>query len=146
MIEESADLQNFIDTPLLSVEQQKAGVEALAKKAKFATPVSNLLIVMAENRRLSILPAVVRETENHLAKQSGTVPVAVATARKLSAADQKKIGADIKAVLGKEILMQAYVDESLIGGMVAQVESTLIDGSIKSKLDKLERDLTSKVA
>ena len=146
MIADSADLQNFINTPLLSVEQQKAGVEALAKKAKFATPVSNLLTVMAENRRLSILPAIVRETESYLAKQSGTVPVAVATARKLSAADQKKIGADIKAVLGKEILMQAYVDESLIGGMVVQVESTLIDGSIKSKLDKLERDLTNKVA
>lgn len=146
MVSTSTDLQNFINTPLLSVEQQKAGVEALAKKAKFATPVYNLLIVMAENRRLSILPAIVRETESYLAKQSGTVPVAVATARKLSAADQKKIGADIKAVLGKEILMQAYVDESLIGGMVVQVESTLIDGSIKSKLDKLERDLTNKVA
>jgi F-type H+-transporting ATPase subunit delta len=101
---------------------------------------------MAKNRRLSVLPTIVRETESYLAKQSGTVPVAVATARKLNAADQKKIGADIKAVLGKEILMQAYVDESLIGGMVVQVESTLIDGSIKSKLDKLERDLINKVA
>lgn len=146
MIASSSELQHFINTPLLSVEQQKAGVEALAKKAKLSSAVSNLLMVMAENRRLSILPAIVRETEAYLVKQSGTVPIAVATARQLSSADQKKIGADIKAVLGKEILMQAYVDESLIGGMVVQVESTLIDGSIKSKLDKLERDLTNKVA
>ncbi len=141
MIASSTELQNFIKTPLLSIEQQKAGVSALAKKAKLSAAVANLLVVMAENRRLPILPLLVRETESFLAKQSGTVPVAIATARPLSAADKKKVSADIKAALGKDVIMQAYVDESLIGGMVVQVESTLIDGSVKSKLDKLERDL-----
>ena len=142
MIAASTELQNFISTPIASLDDQKAGMMNLAKKAKFSVAVTNLLSVLADNRRLNVLPAIVSEAEKYQATQSGTVPVAVATARKLSATDQKKIGADIKAVLGKDVVMQAYVDESLIGGMVVQVESTLIDGSVKTKLEKLERQMT----
>ena len=146
MVNASNDLQQFIKSPILSKDQQVAGISALAKKAKLSSAVSNLLTILAENRRLSLLPIIAREVEAHLARESGTVPVMIATARKLSAADQKKIGADIKKAIGQDIAMQAYVDETLIGGVVVQVESTLIDGSIKTKLDKLERDLTRKVA
>jgi len=105
-----------------------------------------LLTLLVKNRRLNVLPAIVFETQEYLAKLSGTVPVSVATARALSATDQKKIQTQIKAVLGKDVIMQSYVDESLIGGLVIQVESTLIDGSIKTKLDKLERQLVGKAA
>ena len=142
MIESSKDLKQFINTPLLSETQQKTGIEKLAKKAKFSKPVTNLLLVLAENRRLQALPTIIWAADQYLAEQSGIVPVSVATARELTAADQKKIKTEIKAVLGKDILMQTYVDENLIGGLVVQVESTLIDGSLKTKLDKLERELT----
>lgn len=146
MIAASADLQNFIKTPLLSVDQHQIGIENLAKKAKFSRPVTNLLVLLAQKRRLNILPTIVAQVDAYLAELSGVVPVSIATARKLSAADQKKITGDIKAVVGKDINVTAYVDESLIGGMVIQVESTLIDGSLKTKLEKLERDLVGQKA
>lgn len=143
MISNSPELSQFIASPLYSKDVQMATVEALAKKAKFTTPVTNFLKLIVENRRLYVLPTIVAETENFLAEQSGTVPVSIATARKLTATDQKNIQTQIKAALGKGVIMHSYVDESLIGGLVIQVESTLIDGSIKTKLDKLERQLTS---
>ena len=146
MLESSDDLRLFIKSPLLSKSRQKVGIEKLAEKAKLSKPVTNLLLVLAENRRLPILPTIVWETEKYLAKLSDIVPVAVSTARKLSAADEKKIQTEIKAVLGKDIIMQTYVDQSLIGGLVVQVESTLIDGSLKTKLDRLERELTGNKA
>lgn len=141
MIAASAELQTFISSPLIQQQAQAQGIDALAAKAKFSKPVISLLQTLVKNRRLNILPALVIEAENHLAKQSGIVPVMISTARPMSAADQKKIQADLKAVLGKDVIMQAYVDESLIGGLVVQVESTLIDGSVKTKLDRLERKL-----
>lgn len=143
MITESKELRDFIASPLHSKTTQGAVVTDLAKKAKFNDSVKNLLLLLVENRRLNILPTIVSETETYLAEQSGTVPVSIATARKLTAADQKNIQSQITAVIGKDVIMQTYVDESLIGGIVVQVESTLIDGSIKTKLDKLERQLTS---
>lgn len=141
MVNVSDDLRVFITSPLLSKQQQSEGIAALAKKAKLTESVSNFLQLLVENRRLHLLPAIVAETESYLADQSGIVPVQVATARKLTAADQKKIQSDIKATLGQNVIMQTYIDESLIGGVVVQIGSTLIDGSIKHKLDKLERDL-----
>jgi len=91
------------------------------------------------------LPSVVLETENYLAEQSGVVSVMVSTARPMDGADQKRIQTELKAVLGKDIIMQSFVDESLIGGLVVQMGSTLIDGSIKTKLDRLERKLVGSV-
>lgn len=146
MVMASVDLQSFIKSPLLSKSDQISGVDALATKAKFSSIVTNFLKVLCDNRRLNCLPVVIEQIEAHLTAQAGTIPVAVATARPLSAADQKKIQAQIKESLGRDIIMQAYVDETLIGGMVLQVESTLIDGSIKTKLDKLERQLVKKSA
>lgn len=146
MIAGSSDLRFFIASPLLQKESQKKGLAALAKKAKFSRPVANLLQVLAENRRLNVLPAIVAETQAFLARQSGVVPVAVSTARPMTQADQKKIQTELKAVLGRDVIMQAFVDESLIGGLVVQVESTLIDGSIKTKLDRLERKLVGSMS
>ena len=146
MIQNSAELNAFLKSPLHSVDTQMDVIVALAKKAKLSAQVSSLLTLLVKNRRLNVLPAIVFETQEYLAKLSGTVPVSVATARALSATDQKKIQTQIKAVLGKDVIMQSYVDESLIGGLVIQVESTLIDGSIKTKLDKLERQLVGKAA
>jgi F-type H+-transporting ATPase subunit delta len=143
MIAGSKDLQLFIESPLLSKSDQISGIQKLAEKAKFTTPVTNMLIVMAENRRLHILPTLVHETQNYMAEQSGIIPVSISTARELSAAESKKIQTQIKAVIGRDVLVQTFVDESLIGGLVVQVESTLIDGSLKTKLDNLERELTS---
>lgn len=146
MIHGSSELAAFLKSPLHSSETQMNVVQALAKKAKLSKSVTALLGVLVQNKRLNVLQAIVFETQEHLAKLSGTVPVSVATARKLTATDEKKIQTQVKAVLGKDVIMQSYVDESLIGGLVIQVESTLIDGSIKTKLDKLERQLVGNVA
>jgi len=146
MINASPEFQSFIKSPLLAKSAQKSGVEALAKKAKLSKPVANLLSVLVENRRLNVLPAIITITHEYMAAESGIIPVTVSTARQLTATDQKKISTQLKTLTGKDIEMHAYVDETLIGGVVIQVESTLIDGSIKTKLDKLERELTKKVA
>lgn len=146
MVTGSADLQAFIQSPLLSKANQMAGVEALAAKAKLSPIMTRFLKTLCDKRRLNILPVVIEQIGSYLSAQEGTVPVAVATARALSAADQKKIQTQIKDALGRDIIMQAYIDESLIGGMVLQVKSTLIDGSIKTKLEKLERQLVKKSA
>lgn len=146
MLSSSDDFKTFIETPLLSAADQKAGIEKLAKKAKLSKMVTNMLIIMADNRRLPLLPVVIVEAEKYALERSGSIPVKVATARKLTAADQKKIGESIKDAIGKDVIMQSYVDETLIGGIVLQIESTLIDGSVKTKLEKLERELTNKAA
>jgi F-type H+-transporting ATPase subunit delta len=144
MISGATDLQNFIQSPLLSVVDHKAGLEKLTKKAKLSDAVTNMMMVMADNRRLSLLPVVASEVRNFINQQSGTIPVTITTAHKLTAADLKKIANDLKGALGQDVTTEAFIDETLIGGVVIQAGSTLIDGSVKAKLNQLERELTRK--
>lgn len=146
MISHSLELQTFLKSPLLSIDDHKVGLEKLAKKAKLSKPVTNMMMVMAANRRMSLLGLVAEEAQNYINRQSGTIPVEVTTANKLTAADQKKIATDLKNALGQDIVMQAYIDETLIGGVVIKAGSTLIDGSVRSKLDQLQRELLNKAA
>jgi len=146
MISNSSELKTFLKSPLLSIDDHKAGLEKLIKKAKLSQPVSNMLMVMADNRRLPLLSMVTQEVQNHMNRQSGVIPVVVTTASKLTAADQKKIASDLKVILGGDVVMQAYIDETIIGGVVIKAGSTLIDGSVRSKLDRLERELLNKAA
>ena len=146
MIAGSAELQNFITSPLYSKQVQEKTIETLASKAKFSQSMINFLKTLVENRRLNILPTIIDETVRFVDEQSGTIIVKIATARDLSAADQKKIQAQIKSAIDRDVSMDVYVDQSLIGGVVLQIQSTLIDGSIKTKLDKLERQLTKGLA
>lgn len=146
MIQNSEELREFLKSPLHSKTVQKNAIGALAAKAQFSKRMVAFLELLAQNGRLNILPSAMQEAYAYLDKLSNVVPVHVATARNLSAADQKKIQGEIKKALGRDVMMQAYVDESLIGGIVIQVESTLIDGSVKTKLDRLERQMVGKAA
>jgi len=145
MIANSSEFRIFISSPLIGQDVQFRVIKTLAERAKLSKSVIGLLQILVKNRRLNILPSVVLETENYLAEQSGVVSVMVSTARPMDGADQKRIQTELKAVLGKDIIMQSFVDESLIGGLVVQMGSTLIDGSIKTKLDRLERKLVGSV-
>jgi len=146
MIANSAELKTFIESPLVCLSDQKVGVEKLAKKAKLSKVVTNLLMVMVENRRLSLLPVVVSEAQKYISQQSGAIPVTITTAHKLTAADLKKISNDLKTTLGQDVTTEAFIDETLIGGIVIKAGSMLIDGSVKAKLNQLERELTRKTA
>ena len=146
MATNSPALKEFIETPLLSVGAQKDGLVKLCKKAKLSDWTLGLLLAMADNRRLSLLPVVIEETYAYIAEQSGIMPVSVTSAQKLSLSEQKKITTELEKISGKQISMQSLIDESLIGGVVIKAGSVLIDGSVKTKLDQLERNLTAKAA
>ncbi len=146
MLADSEALRHFINSPVLSESDQINAVTALAKKAKFSSYTQNLLNILLENRRLSVLPSVISEAMSYLNEQSGILPVSVTTARKLTDTEAKTLQKDIQQAVGQDVSLKTQIDEALIGGVVVQLGSTLIDGSIKAKLDKIERQLTQKAA
>ena len=65
----------------------------------------------------------------------------VTTASKLTAALEKEVKATLEKATGKEILLEANIDPSLIGGMVAQVGGKVFDASVKTRLSELRQQL-----
>lgn len=138
MLAESADLDRMIKSPVFSAEEQFKAVAAVADKAGIAGLVGNFLRVVAQNRRLFAIPAMIKAFRAIAADARGEVAAEVTSAHPLSAAQQDELKAALKGVTGKDVTIAATVDASLLGGMVVKIGSRQIDTSLKTKLNSLK--------
>lgn len=101
----------------------------------------NLIKVLAENKRLQALPAVLQLFDQLKADYEKEVDVVVTSATKLSAAQKKELSKSLEQRLSRKVKLNCNVDSALIAGFVIQAGDTVIDGSIKSKLNRLADSL-----
>jgi F-type H+-transporting ATPase subunit delta len=140
-LKDSHDFRELIASPIYSREQQATAVSAIAKKAGLSQMVANTLALMAGNRRLFVLPQLVRELRDRIAAEKGEVTAEVTAAKALTKAQEEKLAKTLKASVGKDVKISMAVDESLIGGLVVKVGSRMIDTSIRSKLAALQNSM-----
>ena len=98
----------------------------------------NGLGVMAEKRRLFVLPQLLVKLREMIADHNGEVTAEVVSAKALTKAQSEKLAKTLKASVGKDVNISATVDESLIGGLIVKVGSKMIDTSIRSRLNSLQ--------
>jgi F-type H+-transporting ATPase subunit delta len=134
----SADLRDLIASPILTREDQGRAIAAIAAKMGLSALTTNTLALMAANRRLFVLPQLVADLRERIATEKGEVTAEVTAAAALSAEQAKKLAETLKARVGKDVKLKTAVDESLIGGLVVKLGSTMIDTSIRSKLAALQ--------
>jgi F-type H+-transporting ATPase subunit delta len=137
-LDESSDLRTLISSPLISRSNQESAIRALAKKMKLAPVMQKSLSLMAQKRRLFVLPQLIQSLRERLAEQRGEVTAEVISAKALTKAQTDKLAATLKERVGKTVTINATVDESLIGGLVVKVGSKMIDSSIRSRLNSLQ--------
>ena len=138
---ESADLTAMIASPVYSRSDQAKAVTALATKMGLSTMIAGALGVMAEKRRLFILPQFVSGLRAAIAEDKGEVTAEVTAAKAMTKAQQDKLAKALKASVGKDVKIKLAVDESLIGGLVVKVGSKMIDSSIRSRLNALQNSM-----
>ena len=137
-LSESADLRNLISSPVISRADQGAAMNALAKKMKLEAVLQNGLGLMAQKRRLFVLPQLVKQLQAMIAEDKGEMTADVTSAKALTKAQSDKLAKTLKARMGKAVKINATVDENLIGGLVVKVGSKMIDTSIRSRLNSLQ--------
>ncbi len=138
---ESQDLRDLIHSPIYSRPDQAAAMGALATKMGLSGIVGNTLKLMASKRRLFVLPQLLRALRERIAEEKGEVTADVTSAKALSKAQTDKLAKTLKDRVGADVKINATVDESLIGGLVIKVGSTMIDTSIASKLGQLQNSM-----
>jgi F-type H+-transporting ATPase subunit delta len=103
----------------------------------------NLIRLLAENKRLQLLPEISELFEALKANQEMTVDVELSTAFELNKDVVKKITQALQTRLNREIKLQTRVDKHLIGGAVIRAGDTVIDSSVRGKLTKLAEAMNS---
>lgn len=104
---------------------------------KLSADGQNLVKLLAENKRLTLLPEIAAMFEQLRAEAEKTIDAEVISAFEVSAAEQQKIKAALKNRMGREVKLSVRIDPSLIGGAIIKAGDLSIDGSIAGKLQRL---------
>lgn len=137
-LNESRDLREMIGSPVFSRGDQGNAIVAIAAQMGLGATVTNTLRLMAQNRRLFVVPGLISQVKGLIAEERGEVTAEVMAARALTEAQTKALTEALKSSVGKDVKLHVIVDESLIGGLVVKVGSRMIDTSIRSKLASLQ--------
>ena len=140
-LDSSAELRDLIASPIYTREAQGKAITAIAAKMGLTPIMSNTLALMASNRRLFVLPQLIAALRALIADEKGEMTADVVSAKALTKGQQDELAKTLKAAVGKDIKLNATVDESLIGGLVVKVGSRMIDTSIRSKLSALQNTM-----
>ena len=138
MVAESADLARLVKTPVYSASEQAGAVGAVLDRAGIGGLVSNFIRVVAGNRRLFLMPAIIAIFRIMLATHRSEVAAEVTSAEPLSDRHVAALKAALKDSIGKDVALHTQVDPALIGGLIVKVGSRMMDGSLRTKLNSLK--------
>ncbi|SEL14527.1 F0F1 ATP synthase subunit delta [Roseovarius nanhaiticus] len=140
-LDASADLRDMIASPIVSRAEQEQAITAICEHLKVTPSLGRGAALMAQKRRLFALPQVLAQLRAMIAESKGEVQADVTSAKALTKTQSDKLAKTLKANVGKDVKINATVDESLIGGLIVKVGSKMIDTSIRSKLASLQNSM-----
>ncbi len=136
-IDQSAEFQRLISSPLLGRDVASKAIAAVATSMKLDSTTSKFLGVLAQNRRLSQLPAIIRAFRQLAAAHRGETTAEVTSAHPLDAGQVEALKAQLKTRLRRDVTVDLTVDPALLGGLVVKIGSQMIDSSIRTRLNTL---------
>lgn len=133
-------VKTALSSPSLTGEKQ-AGLLVDLLGDEITGPVKNFIAILADNKRLPLMPEIVGLFEILKANQEMRIDVNVISAFPLSGPLQEKLVASLKARLKRDVVLHSETDKSLIGGAVIRAGDLVIDGSVRGKLAKLAESM-----
>lgn len=141
MISSNADLQAVLANPTVGYEQKRKVLDELIARTKVNQLTGNFLQILLKNQRLAALEEINKKFAEVIDVRAGVVAAHVTTARPVSESTKDNLKAQLAKFTGKDMRLSFSVDDSLIGGVVTRIGSTVYDGSIKAQLNSLEKVL-----
>ena len=141
--EGSDELRTFFINPAIPTAQKVEILDKLNAKLGMQKELRNLLAVLISNNRIGHVVEVAEAYRRILQQQSGIRPAEIVTARPLSADERSALVAELAKLAGAEIDPSFKLDTSILGGTVVRIGSTVYDGSVRGRLDRLKEALVS---
>jgi F-type H+-transporting ATPase subunit delta len=136
-LRDSPELRELTTSPLIGRDQSLEAVRAVAGSMGLDSITANFLGVLAQNRRLSQLPNVIRNFNLLAAAHRGETTAEIVSAHPLDDGQVAALKANLRNRVGGEVAVDLTVDPAILGGLVVKIGSQMIDGSIRTKLNNL---------
>ena len=137
-LEDSADLARLVASPVLSRDEQGRAMAAVLEAMEARPLTARTVALLARRRRLFALGAIAADYLRLLAARRGEVAAKVVSARPLAAGESERLRQALKTAAGRDVAIEAGVDPGLIGGLIVAIGSRMLDGSIRTQLQRLE--------
>ena len=134
LLNEQPDSRRILENPAMAGERRNRLLKEISSAFGFDRRVSNFVSILADRNRLPILEEIITEYQRLMDKRLGIVRARVTSAHALDSMQQQELARKLQQITGKEVRMEVAIDPSLIGGVVAQVGSTIYDGSVRQQL------------
>ena len=138
LINRSKDFLSFIKDHTTSQEDLSKVINKIAAINKFNNLFKNFLNFLIQKRRFFFIERILKSFIEICSEKRGELVAELKSAKKLSSDEIKKIADELSMNFSSKIKLNYKHDESLIGGLVVQVGSTMVDSSIKNKLQQIE--------
>ena len=138
LIDQSEDFSNLIKDPTTSQEDLLKVINTISENNKFESLFKNFLSFLIQKRRFFFIERILKSFIEICSRKRGELKAELKSAKELSNEEIAKITEELTKNFSSKIKLNYKHDESLIGGLVVQVGSTMIDTSIKNKLQQIE--------
>lgn len=139
---QSRELADIFFNPAFSREQRTRVVEALlATLGKVEPVLANTLRLLVDRNRLDFLPDIARLYRDMADDKAGRVRGRVTSAAELSPETRQSLQQTLQQLTGRNVILETQVDPQVLGGVAAQVGSLLYDGTLRTQLEQMRRQL-----
>jgi len=144
MIEANPQLKEVFANPTIVYDHKRKVLEDLISRTRVRETSASFLRVLLKNQRLSQLRDVAARYGQVLDERAGMVAATVTTARPIPEELQNALHESLTAATGRKVRLSFTTDEKIIGGVVAQIGSTIFDGSVQNQLERLAEGLAGR--
>jgi F-type H+-transporting ATPase subunit delta len=138
-LEETRELQVFFFSPYFSTAEKEDGLDRAVSGADPA--VVNFLKLLIENHRMPVIFRVRREYDRLWEEENKLLPVRVTSAVELDKSTVSQIGDKIAEQTGRKVELSSDVDPDILGGIVVRVGNSILDASIRNRLEQLRKQV-----
>ncbi len=141
---ESPDLREVFASPAVSLADKVKVLEAIGERLGESPVTLNFLRVLLANYRMPLLEEAVQAYRKIANDREGIVQVTITSASELSQSERESVAARFRQLTGKQVELDYRIDRRLLGGMMAQIGSTVYDGSVRGSLARLRGQLMAR--
>ena len=141
---DNLELQQVFASPAVALPQKMKVLEAIGQKLGQSTVTLNFLRVLLANYRMPLLEEAVQAYRKIANERLGIVQVTLSSASDLADTERESVAARFKELTGKQVEIEFRIDSELLGGIVAQIGSTVYDGSVRGNLARIREQLMAR--
>jgi F-type H+-transporting ATPase subunit delta len=141
---ENPELREVFVSPAVALPQKLKVLDAIGQRLGESPVTLNFLRVLLANYRMPLLEEAVQAYRKIANDREGIVQVTITSASELSEAERESVAARFRQLTGKQVELDFRIDNGLVGGMMAQIGSTVYDGSVRGNLARMREQLIAR--